>query len=306
MPSSLKTKLESALRSTVERIREFAYASPITARYPKSLTTRSRIGLALSGGFARGMAHIGVLKVLTEHEIPIDVLAGTSVGGLVAAAYASGCSLDEMIEEARKIRWRNFARWTVARLGLATNDRMEEMLHRILHCSRFEELAIPLAVIAADLSTGEAVTFRQGDLIPPLRASCSFPGLFTPVEYQGRLLVDGAICGNVPVASLQDFGVDAIIAVHLNTGGLPHTPTNMFQVIGQAFQIAQRQNESGWRQHCSVVIEPKVYQFKWDDFGHADDLILAGARAAVRALPALRALLEPRAARPALAPVPSA
>lgn len=287
--------MRNRIRSAINGLREFAYGSPHSSRSRTSLPERPRIGLALGGGFARGLAHLGVLKVLSEQQIPIDALAGTSVGSIVAAAFASGCPLEEMIEEARKIRWKNFARWTVARLGLASNERMEEMLRRVLRSARFEELRIPLSVVSADLSTGEAVTFRQGDLIPALRASCSFPGLFKPIEYQGRLLVDGVIVGSVPVAPLKDDGVDAILAVHLKTNGSRRAPTNIFQVLGQSFQIAQSLNQGTWRQHCRAVIEPDVSDFDWDDFERVDELILAGERAARQALPALRALVQPRA-----------
>ncbi len=304
MPTNLSAKFGRALRSVVRSLREFAYADSLPGRYPPSIYTRPRIGLALSGGFAHGLAHIGVLKALKEHRIPIDALAGTSVGSLVAGAFASGCSVAEMIEEARKIRWRSFARLTLARLGVATNDRMQEMLRRVLHCSTFEELAIPLAVVAVDLYTGESVVFRRGEMIPPLRASCCFPGLFTPVEYQGRLLIDGAICCSVPVTPLLDFGVDVIVAVNLRTNGLRLAPSNMFQVIGQALQIAEGQNQGGWREHCDIVIEPEVDDFKWDDFGRAHDLILAGERAALKALPALRALLQSKPAGQVQAPTP--
>lgn len=298
MPLKLKAKVENVLRSAVRGLRAFAYARPLPSQNHESHRTRPRVGLALSGGFARGLAHIGVLKVLVEHQIPIDALAGTSVGSVIAGAFASGMGVPEMVKQAGKIRWKSFARWTVARLGVASNDRMEELLRGSLRCSRFEELAIPLAVVAVDLSTGEAVAFRQGDLIPPLRGSCSFPGLFTPVEYQGHLLVDGAVCCSVPVAPLFDFGVDAIIAVNLSTDGLRHAPTNMFQVIGQAFHVAQKQNQDSWRSRCDVVIEPEVGDFKWDDFGRADDLIRAGERAALKQLPVLEALFEPRPAKP--------
>ncbi len=290
----LKAKARSALRTAVRSLREFAYASSLPARRG-STPIRPRIGLALGGGFARGLAHIGVLKVLAENRIPIDALAGTSVGSIIAAVFASGATLMEMVEEARKIRWKGFARWTVARLGLATNERMEAMLRRVLHCSRFEDLEVPLAVVAADISTGEAVTFRKGNLILPLRASCSFPGLFTPVQYEGHLLVDGAIVGSVPVSALRGFGVDAIIGVHLRTSVSRYfPPANIFQVIGQSFQVAENLNQARWREHCSLAIEPDVSEFKWDEFDRADELILAGERAAREALPALRALLQPQ------------
>ncbi len=252
------------------------------------------MGVALGGGFARGLAHLGVLKVFGENQIPIDALAGISVGSIIAVAFAAGSTLEEMVEEARKIRWKSFARWTVARMGLATNERMEGFLHRALHCSTFEGLRVPVAVVATDLSTGEAVTFRRGELIPPLRASCSFPGLFVPIEYQGRMLVDGAMTGAVPVGPLRDFDVDTIIAVYLKADGPRHAPTNIFQVVGEAFQIAQSRNEATWRKSCDLVIEPEVSDFNWDDFERADDLIVAGERAARQVLPALRALVQPR------------
>lgn len=139
------------------------------------------------------MAHIGVLKVLEENSIPVDALAGVSAGGIAAAAFASGCSIEEMIEDARKVRWRQFARWTLPRLGFATNERLEVMLREMLHCTTFEELSIPLAVVATDISTGEPVVFRRGDLAPAIRASSAVPGLFAPVEHEGRPLVDGSI-----------------------------------------------------------------------------------------------------------------
>ena len=294
MPTGADKTLRKALRTAVRSLRQFAYSTPLPTRQQKGPPARRRLGLALGGGFARGLAHIGVLKVLAENRIPIDALAGTSVGSIVAAGFASGMSVDEMIDETRKIRWKSFARWTVDRLGLATNERMEGLLKRAIPCARFEELKLPLAVVAADLSTGEAVTFRHGELIPPLRASCSFPGLFVPVRYQGRLLVDGAIVGSVPVAALQELGVDALVGVHLRTNGVHNAPTNIFQVIGQSFQIAQNLNAPSWKEHCDAIIEPETNEFRWDDFGRAEELIFEGERAARAALPALRSLMEPQ------------
>jgi len=300
MAFKFKAKLEEALLSALRGLRDFAYSRPSSFGSPRSLRARPRIGIALGGGFARGLAHIGVLKVLIRNGIPIDAMAGTSAGSVVAAGFASGLTIEELIEQAHKIRWNGFARWTVARLGLATNERMGTALRRVLRCTRFEDLRIPLAVVATDISTGEPVTFRRGDLIPVLRASCSFPGLFTPVEYEGRTLVDGAIVGSVPALALREFGVDKIIAVHLKANGR-HSPTNIFQVIGQSFRIAEAVNQAAWREHCDLVIEPDVTEFKsdvtefkWDDFERADELIRAGERAALKALPALRALLEPQ------------
>jgi NTE family protein len=253
------------------------------------------VGVALGGGFARGLAHIGVLKVLVENQIPIDALAGASVGSIVAAGFASGLSPLEMMVFGRRTQWRTFARWTVSKLGLATNERMAVWLRSTLRGLTFEDLAIPLSVVAADISTGEAVTFQSGDLIPPLRASCSFPGLFVPIAYQGRLLVDGAIVDSVPVSPLRESRVGVIVGVHLKVSDRPgHVPANLFQVIGQSFQIAQGRNRAAWRDYCDVVIEPEVSGFSWDDFKRIDELVEAGERAAKEALSELRALVKSR------------
>ena len=278
-------------RKWLQRVRDFAYdGSSASHRVPPGVP---RIGLALGGGFARGLAHIGVLKVLVENDIPISGIAGISVGSIVGATFASGASPAEMEEKARLIRWRSFARWTLDRLGLATNLPMRNMLKELLPCSTFEELRVPLRVVATNISNGLPVVFSSGDLIEPLRASCSFPGLFVPVEYQGALLVDGAVVGSVAVDPLRQMGMDRIVAVSLNASNGGHLPTNMFQVIGQAFQIAQNQNVTTWRAGCDVIIEPEVGQFAWDDYARIDELIAAGAAAARRVLPALRALLGP-------------
>jgi NTE family protein len=199
-----------------------------------------------------------------------------------------------MASAARNMRWRSFARWAFPRLGFATNERMESLLSKTLHCRTFEQLNIPLAIVAADLTTGEAVVFREGDLMMPLRASCSFPGLFVPLEYGGRLLVDGVIVSSVPVAALR--GVDLVVAAHVRSSGPRQRPVSLFEVVGESFHITQNLNRAAWRDHCDLSIEPEVTDYRWDDFARADELIAAGETAARRALPALRKLLQQRAA----------
>jgi NTE family protein len=174
---------------------------------------------------------------------------------------------------------------------------MDPLLANVLHCRTFEQLKIPLAVVAADIWSGEPVIFREGDLLTPVRASCSFPGLFVPIEYKGHLLVDGVLVGSVPVMALQ--GVDVIVAVEVQSNGIRRRPTSFFEVVGESFHIAQNLNESSWRNHCDLAIEPKLDDFRWDDFQRTDELIAAGELAARTALPALRRLLRERAAHPA-------
>ena len=257
-----------------------------------ALTQSTRIpaiGVALGGGFARGIAHIGVLKVLEQEGIPIRAVAGTSVGALIGAAYCSGLSIQELEEVAHKVRFTTFARWTLSRYGFATNDRMVTFLTRTLKCKTFEELRIPLGVTATDFNTGEGVVFHSGSIIDPVRASCAYPGMFLPVEIRGRYLVDGMLSYPVPTRPLREMGADRVLAVHLKgTWANGGPPRHLFDVIGQSFAIAQDAMSSMWKESADLVIEPNVAGFAYDDFKRADDLIHAGEVAMRKALPEVR------------------
>ena len=254
-----------------------------------------RIGLALGGGFARGIAHVGVLKVLEDENIPISFVAGTSVGALIGAAYCSGLNGAELEDVAYRVRFRDFARWTLSRHGFASNQRMIGFLKSILKVKTFEELRIPLAVTATDLSTGEGVVFHSGPLIDPVRASCAYPGMFLPVNLRGRWLVDGMLPFAVPTKPVRDMGADRVLAIHLkgrwnNSGGAPR---HLFDVIGQCFCIAQEMSATTWRQGADLVIEPDVNGFQYDDFAQAAALIRAGEIVTREALPQIRKWLAP-------------
>jgi NTE family protein len=251
------------------------------------------IGLALGGGFARGIAHVGVLKVLEEENIPIHAVAGTSVGALIGACYCSGLSVAEMEEVARNTRFTTFARWTLSRCGFASNDRMVAFLERTLKCKTFEQLHIPLGVSATDFNTGEGVVFHSGSIIDPVRASCAYPGMFLPVEIGGRYLVDGMLSHPVPTYPVREMGVDRVIAVHLKgTWANGGPPRHLFDVIGQSFAIAQDAMAPVWRSAADLVIEPQVAGFAYDDFKRAADLIKVGETAMRKALPEVRKWME--------------
>jgi NTE family protein len=251
------------------------------------------IGVALGGGFARGIAHIGVLRVLEQEGIPVRVVTGTSVGALIGACYCSGLSLAEMQDVAHNTRFTTFARWTLSRYGFATNDRMVTFLHRTLKCKTFEEMRIPLGVAATDFNTGEGVVFHSGSIVDPVRASCAYPGMFLPVEIRGRYLVDGMLSHPVPTRPLREMGADRVLAVHLKgTWANGGPPRHLFDVIGQSFAIAQDAMSSLWREAADLVVEPDVAGFAYDDFKRADDLIRSGEVAMRKALPAVRKWLE--------------
>ena len=251
------------------------------------------IGVALGGGFARGIAHIGVLKVLEEEGIPVRIVTGTSVGALIGASYCSGLSPCELEDVARSCRFTTFARWTLSRYGFASNDRMVTFLTRTLKVKTFEELRIPLGVTATDFNSGEGVVFHSGSIIDPVRASCAYPGMFLPVEIRGRYLVDGMLSHPVPTRPLRDMGAERVVAVHLKgTWANGSAPRHLFDVIGQSFAIAQDAMSSLWRSAADVVIEPDVAGFAYDDFKRSSDLIHAGKVAMRAALPEVRKWLE--------------
>jgi NTE family protein len=260
------------------------------------------IGVALGGGFARGMAHIGVLKVLEEEGIPVRIVTGTSVGALIGAAYCSGLSIEELEKVAHSCRFTTFARWTVSRYGFASTDRMVSFLNRTLKVKTFEELRIPLGVTATDFNSGEGVVFHSGSIIDPVRASCAYPGMFLPVEIRGRFLVDGMLSHPVPTRPLREMGAERVLAVHLKgTWAKGGAPRHLFDVIGQSFAIAQDAMSSLWRDAADLIIEPDVAGFAYDDFKRADELIDAGGVAMRKVLPEVRKWLE----TPAVAVVPA-
>jgi NTE family protein len=258
----------------------------------------TRSGVALGGGFARGIAHAGVLRILEQNRVPIHCITGVSAGAIVAAAFASGATCDEIGHTGCTMRFTDVARWSIGRMGFAGSDRMDRFLRNLLKSYSFEQMRIPLGILATDIVTGESVVFRdRGDVIMPIRASCSYPGLFQPVHCGERLLVDGAISMEVPALLARLLGATRVISLHLPMQGAAAMPTNMFHVVNRSFQILHSRTENTWRQHSDIVIEPDVRGMEWDAFDSALQLMKAGEDAAVQALPSIQRWL-------ALAPEP--
>jgi len=254
---------------------------------------RPGIGLALGGGFARGFAHLGVLRVLEENQIPVSHIAGSSVGSILGAAYASGAPLSRIIATCRTLRLRDIARWRVSRLGLASNHRLGNLIERVFESRQFEELRIPLAVVATDLSTGEPVVFTQGNLVDAIRASCAFPGLFEPVEIGTRCLADGGLVAPVPTRAIRELGASTVIGISVGMhDGHRGAPRNIFQVVSRAVSAAQKHQLEVWERHADLVLRPEVQSLAWDDFERAEEAIEAGAVAARRAIPRIQKLLS--------------
>jgi NTE family protein len=203
-----------------------------------------------------------------------------------------------VVKRAAALRFGMFGQWRFSWLGLASNQKLEFYPKRHLNVSTFEELRIPLTIAATDLISGEPVYFNHGPLGPPLRASCAYPGLFQPVHYEGRTLVDGFVGATVPVDAVERMGAEVIVAVFLDSEAIVK-PTNFTDVIGRSFTIIQRHADLAWRAKAEVIIEPHVRDFAWDDFAKTPELIAAGEKAMLAAMPQLRAALEAAAERAA-------
>jgi NTE family protein len=272
----------SALRVPRRTGRRRAFISEFAPPPPK-------IGLALGGGFARGIAHAGVLRALERHGIPIHCIAGVSAGSIVAAAYASGASPDEIARAGCAMRFGDVARWSLCRMGFVVSERMQRFLERLLKSYRFEEMRTPLGVIATDLCTGAPIPFHgTGDVFLPIRASCSYPGLFQPVHSDGRLLVDGAMSMEIPAGLCRTLGASHVISVHLPPPSGERAPRNVFQVVNRCFQIMQTRTEDAWRKDSDLVIAPDVGNVDWDGFTCGPEMLKAGEAAALAALPEIR------------------
>jgi len=251
------------------------------------------IGLALGGGFARGYAHLGILKVFEEQKIPIACISGSSISSIIGAAYASGAPLGRIVGKCREIRFRDFARWRVSRFGLASNDRLEQLLDRLFDSRLLEHLKIPMAIVATDLDTGDPVVFRQGGMAEAIRASCAFPGLFEPVQIGTRFLADGGLVAPVPTRAARELGAEIVVGVSVGLhDGRRGAPKNIFQVVSRAVSAAQKHQLEVWERHADLVLRPAVQTIAWDDFDRIDDAMEAGASVARSALPQIRKLLD--------------
>ena len=253
------------------------------------------VGLALSGGAARGLAHAGVLRALVENNIPVNCIAGTSAGSIVGGAFAAGMPVEQIADLGRNMRWRDIGRVTMSRLGVQSNERLEQYLRAHLPISRFEDLPIPFAAVATELKTGAAVILRDaGDLAFAIRASCAIPGWYVPVaDSEGRQLVDGGLVAVIPATVTRSLGADIVIAVDVNAAGATFIGANsVVGVLLQSMLVVQKTASHYQLELSDYVIRPKVGHIRWDEMGRADELIAAGYEAGLESIPEIRALID--------------
>jgi NTE family protein len=256
---------------------------------------RPRVGLALGGGMARGCAHVGVLRELEKHEIPIDLIAGTSVGSLIGGAYAAGLSPDQIERLALTIRWSHLGRVTVSKLGFNSSERTEDYIRSNFPVTEFDRLRIPFGAVSCDLQTGKMVVFTEGSLPLAIRASCALPIFYTPVLVNGRMMVDGGLVGHIPASVARTMGADIVIAVDVNSQHTPiPQPTHLLTIMSQALAIMGRSSVGYLYQDADLVIRPEITHVRPDDLTKAAEMIAAGEVAARRVIPRLQQLLAPQ------------
>lgn len=244
---------------------------------------RKKVGIALSGGAARGFAHLGVLKVLAENDIPIDYIAGTSAGSIAGACFAAGLSIEEIAEIGKKMTWFKTTGFSYSPKGFLSNIGLGSFLSASLPHKNFEDLPIPFAAVTCDLETGEEVVLKdKGDLVTAVRASCAIPGVFVPVEIDGRRLFDGGVVANVPTKAVRGLGAEIIIAVDVLASGASYwgTPSTLVGIFFQSTMMLLRAASKAHHYRADVVIIPQIAHLRPDEIGKMDEFIKAGEAAA--------------------------
>jgi NTE family protein len=268
---------------------------------------RKRVGLALSSGAARGLAHVGVLEVLERNGIPIDLIAGTSIGAIVGAFYAAGKDISEIKKAVVNLNRRqmlSLADFTIPTRGFIKGRKITEWLKSVIGGTCFRDLKIPFACVATDISTGEEVVIKEGSVVAAVRASASMPVIFTPARLGGQFLVDGGLVNPIPVRILRDMGADFVIAVsvvpYLSNRVQPQEPSsasrpkepNILSVLVRIMYIVGYQAALSGIREADITIAPDVAHIRPDNFNRARESILQGEQAAQRAIPKLKRKLE--------------
>lgn len=254
------------------------------------------VGLALSGGAARGFAHLGVIQVLAEHQIPVHVITGTSVGSVVGALMAGGYTSEQMGRVAGNLKWQKLVSPTLSGLGLVTARKLEAFVSELLGQTDFNDLQIPFRAVATDIASAEEVVFSEGSVARAVRASCSVPGIFEPLVEGESAYVDGGVTNNLPSALAREMGADVVIGVDLNSQRPdPQLPVNLLDVTFRSFAMLLDRTSAEGREDADLVIQPDLNEFNYHDLSHAEEMIERGHTAASAVLSEIRKLTGSRA-----------
>lgn len=270
------------------------------------LAAKPRIGLALGGGAAKGFAHIGVIKMLEASGIHPDAVSGTSAGSVVGVLYASGMDGFQLQEQAFALDEGKIRDVRFFSGGLVQGQKLQDYVNALLRQTPIEKLHIPFAAVATELENGSRAVFIRGNAGQAVRASSSIPGVFEPVDINGKHFVDGGVVSPVPVDAARQLGADIVIAVDISARPDGSNPDSMVGIVGQSITIMGRKLAEQELARADIVIRPKVGQIGPTDFDQKNVAILEGERAALAAIPAIRAKIAEKTAAMGKPPVAAA
>lgn len=245
---------------------------------------KKKVTLVLGGGSARGVAHIGVLKILEREKIPIERVIGTSMGALIGAAYAQGLSTEAMRKLSQGFSANKLLDPTLPKMGLLAGNKLEATIIRLIDSKGFDDCKIPVVIVTTDIETGEEIAHQSGDLTKIIRASCSWPGIFNPVKIDGRLQVDGGIKNSVPTKIAKAMGAEYILAVDVGFCVRKGEIKNIFQMILQSFQITGEELNKYQSIEADFVIKVDLGDIDQVSFDRAGEAIEKGEEAAERVI----------------------
>lgn len=253
---------------------------------------RPKVGLALGSGGARGFAHLGVMKVLLDKGVPIDFIAGSSMGALVGCFYAAGSDIERLYKLSKVFKRKYYLDFTVPKMGFIAGKRVKELIRIFTYGRNLEDLDLPVCVVATDLMTGEKVVFSDGPIAEAVRASISIPGILVPEKYKGKLLVDGGVVDRIPVSVVKEMGADIVIAVDVSRVKRSTEITTIFDVIMQSIDIMQMELVTNRAIASDVMIRPRVEMFSSRAFTNITDIIKIGEEEAEKQIDKVHDLLR--------------
>lgn len=271
--------------------------SKYTIKLNAFLHKKPKVGLALGSGSAKGLSHIGVLKILEENNIPINYIAGSSIGALVGGLYASGLitsKIEQILKELTASRALSLLDPTLKQ-SIIGGKKVENFLNEELNNATFKDLKIPLKVVATDLATGNPVILSKGNVASAIRASIALPVVFKPTEYDGKLLTDGGISIPVPVEVVRNMGAKVVIAVNLDSYGVgkKKEKLGLYKIATHSINILQHNLGIHTSKNADIIIMPKTGHVPWDKFVRDSQYVIdAGYKAAQEALPKIKRLTK--------------
>jgi len=259
-----------------------------------SFFKKRKVALALGGGSARGLANIGVLKVLEREHIPIDLIIGSSIGSFIGAGYSVGVPIYRMEEAALGFSVDKLTDFSISKMAVLKGKKLADVIRKFTDGKDFEDAQIPIAITTTDIETGEELVYTKGNMQDIIRASCSWPGIFPPVTIDGRKLVDGGIRNSIPVKMARHLGAAIIIAVDVGFCVKAGKLENLFQMFIQSIQIMGKELDSYQSMQADVTIRPKLHNIDQFAFDQAKRAISDGEAATQAAIPQIRKLLGSR------------